>query len=41
VFDARTGDKAHKLTRSDLASFMVAQLSNNEHLHKAVTIANS
>jgi hypothetical protein len=41
VFEACTGEKTQKITRSDLASFMFAQLSNNEHLHKAVTIANS
>ncbi|MEH2166104.1 MAG: NAD(P)H-binding protein [Nostoc sp.] len=41
VFDAETGEKAHKITRGDLAAFMLAQLSNNEYLHQAVTIANS
>ena len=41
VFDAKTGEKAHKITRADLASFMIAQLSDKEHLHQAVTIANS
>ena len=41
VFEAGTGEKAHKITRSDLASFMVAQLSSDEHLHQAVTIANN
>ncbi len=41
VFDAEAGEKAYKITRADLASFMIAQLSNNEHLHQAVTIANS
>lgn len=41
VFDAKTGEKAHKITRADLASFMIAQLSNDEHLHQTVTIANS
>ena len=41
VFSAESGEKAHKITRADLAAFMVAQLSNNEHLHQAVTIANS
>lgn len=41
VFDAETGEKAHKITRADLASFMLAQPSNNEYLHQAVTIANS
>ena len=41
VFDAETGEKAHKITRADLAAFMIKQLSNDQYLHKAVTIANS
>jgi len=41
VFRTETGDKAHKITRADVASFMVSQLSSNEYLHQAVTIANS
>lgn len=41
VFETETGEKAHKITRDDLASFMVAQLSSDEYLHRAVTIANS
>lgn len=40
VFDPETGEKAHKITRSDLDAFMVAQLSSDEHLHQTVTIAN-
>ena len=40
VFDAGTGEKAHKITRADLAAFMVTQLSSDEHLHRTVTIAN-
>ena len=40
VFSAESGETAHKLTRDDLAAFMVAQLSSDEHLHKAVAIAN-
>ena len=40
VFEAETGEKAHKLTRADLASFMLAQLSSDEHLRQAVAIAN-
>ena len=40
VFDANTSEKAHKITRSDVASFMVTQLSSDEHLNQAVTIAN-
>ena len=41
VFEASSGEKAHKITRADLATFIVAQLSGNEHLHRAVTVANS
>jgi len=41
VFSAEAGEKAHTITRADLASFMLAQLSSDEHLHQAVTIANS
>ncbi len=33
-------DQAHSLTRSDLAAFLVAQLTSNDHLRQAVTIAN-
>ncbi len=41
VFSPETGEIAHKLTRADLAAFMVAQLSSDEYLQKAVAIANS
>ena len=41
VFSAENEEKAHKITRADLAAFMIAQLSNNEYLHQAVTVANS
>ncbi len=41
IFDASTDEKAHTITRADLAAFMVAQMSNDEHLHRAVTIGNS
>lgn len=41
VFDAKTDEKAHKITRADVAAFIVAQLTTDEHLHQAVTIANS
>jgi len=40
VFGIDTDEKAHKITRADLASFMIAQLSSDEYLHQAVTIAN-
>ncbi len=41
VFGIGTNEKAHKITRADLASFMIAQLSSDEYLHQAVTIANN
>ncbi len=41
VFPAESEEKAHKITRADLASFMIDQLSSGEHLHQAVTVANS
>ena len=41
VFDAETGGKAHKITRADLATFMLAQVASNQYLHQSVTIANS
>ncbi len=41
VLHVETGEKAYKITRADLASFMIAQLSKNDYLHQAVTIANS
>ncbi len=41
VFAAESGEKAHKITRADLAAFMIAQLSSDEHLRQAIAIANS
>ncbi len=41
VFTAEAGEKAHKITRADLAAFMVAQLTNDQYLHQAIVIANS
>ena len=41
AFSAEGGEVAHKLTRADLAAFMVAQLSSEEYVQKAVAIANS
>lgn len=40
VYTSESGDKARKITRADLASFLVAQLGTDEHLRHAVTIAN-
>lgn len=41
VLSAETDEKAHNISRGDLAAFMVDQLSSNEHLRQAVTIANN
>jgi putative NADH-flavin reductase len=41
VFSPESGEIAHKLTRADLAAFMVAQLSSDEYIQKVVAIANS
>ena len=41
VFPAGAGEAVHAISRADLAAFMVAQLSTNENLHQAVTIAAS
>ncbi|MDJ0367813.1 NAD(P)H-binding protein [Hymenobacter sp. H14-R3] len=41
VFETATGEKTNRMTRADLATFMVAQLTSDAHLHQAVTIANS
>lgn len=41
TYSADTDEKAHKITRGDLAAFLVDQLSSDEHLRQAVTIANS
>lgn len=41
VFDPATGEKAHKITRADLAAWLVAQLDNSDHVHRAVTVATS
>ena len=37
----REGEKGHKITRADLAQFLVDQLSNDQYLGQAVVIANS
>lgn len=39
VFDPAAGDEAHKITRADLAVWLVAQVGSTEHVHRAVTIA--
>ena len=39
VLPPSTEEKAHKISRADLAAFMVAQLSSDEYLHQAVVVA--
>lgn len=41
AFDPGAGDKAQKISRADLAAWLVAQLDSTDHLHRAVTIATS
>lgn len=41
VFSGNGGEKAHKISREDLATFMVDQLSSDEHLRRSITIASS
>ena len=41
VFASETGEKAHKITRADLAAFMLAQLTSDQYLNQAVTVANT
>lgn len=41
VFNSATDGKAHKITRADLAAWLVAQLESTEHVHRAVTVATS
>jgi len=40
IFAADSRDEAHSITRSDLAAFLVDQLTSDDHLGQAVTIAN-
>ncbi len=41
VYSEDDGEKAHKISREDLAAFMIDQLSSDEHLRRSVTIASS
>ncbi len=41
VFPEGTDEKAHKITRADVAEFMVQQLSATNYLHQTIAIANS
>jgi putative NADH-flavin reductase len=40
IFTANNGGRAHSISRSDLASFLVAQLASDNHVRQAVTIAS-
>lgn len=40
VFSSGSRDMAQAITRADLAAFLVAQLTSDEHLRKTVTLAN-
>jgi len=40
VLSAHSGELAHSITRGDLAAFIVAQLTSDDHLQQNVTIAN-
>ncbi len=41
VYPSGTDEKAHKIARSDLANFIVAQLVDDTHLHQAIAVASS
>lgn len=41
VFPEGSDEKAHKITRADVAEFMVRQLSATDYLHQSIVIANS
>ncbi len=41
VFSADTKETAHNITRSDLAAFMISEVTSDTHLRQAITIANS
>ena len=41
VFQEGTIEKAHKITREDVASFLVEQLSSSRSIQKILTIANT
>ena len=39
VLDPNSEEKAHKISRADLAAFMLRQLTSDAHLRQAVTVA--
>ena len=41
IFEADSDEKAHKISRADVAAWMLDQLSSAQYLHQCVTIANS
>lgn len=40
TFSTTSHERAHTIASADLAAFLVAELTSNDHLHQAVTIAN-
>lgn len=40
VYSSETGEKAHEITRADLAAFMVEQLSSSQYAHQSITVAS-
>ena len=40
VYEATEGDTAHKITRADVAKFLLDQLTSPQYFHQAITIAN-
>ena len=41
VYAEGTDEKAHKITRADVAAFLVEQLASDAYVHQAIAIANS
>ncbi len=41
AFDPATGEKAHKISRADLAAWLVTELGSTENVHRTVTIATT
>ena len=40
IYSAESGETAHSISRADLAAFMLQQLTTDEHLRQALTLAN-
>ena len=41
ILDPATADKARKISRTDLAAWLVVELERREHVHRAVSLATS